>query len=323
MSSIDTVSIPCDGEETLFQRQRTNEIDRLRMTVKTSNTILHWGFGLKYKRDIKQLDTITKELSIHEWSLDENGHRFYGPRWLLVSHLNDQFMLFKYINATFIPGLNSPDNQGYTCNNVQCNYALIPLSAIIENGSYVEGYDSKGILKTYTTHNNTVATFSIRASTIQKQIKTTNEGHIKLPSSPFTSLDKYSPHTNGISMWGFHTIPTFDKAVSKQRARWITEFREAHLTKECERRIASAAILGSSMEFCCNIRRFMRYPDWRHRRIMPALGLLSETQKLAGPQPLYYWIRPDVCHKCMGEKAHGDIIEIIMRGEGVDLNKFI
>ena len=320
MSEIETVGIPCDEDITLSYGQRTIEIGILRDYIKQTNTKLQWGFGLKHHRLTTKLSTIVKELSLSSWSLEEKpsvAHSYYGPRWLLVSRQNGHFMLFKYISATFIPVMPKRDNKGTPFNNIQCNYALVPMDAIIKDGSYVSGYSHDNILQSYSHVNNrgfNVGTFAIRASTIKKQIEITNRYDFRNPSIPMNMEDICDKDIGGIAIWGFDFRPTLTKAVSKQRTRWLIAFREANIAKFAERRIADAAIMGSYLEFICSIKPYMRNPDWRTRKIMPSSRLLTTEQRLAGPQSLYYWLRPDVCHKCMGERAYGDILEIVMRG---------
>ena len=320
MSEIETVGIPCDDGNTLSYGQRTFEVGKLRDSISDINTKLQWGFGLKYYRLTTKLNTIVKELSLSSWYLEEDppiAYTYYGPRWLLVSRQNGHFMLFKYISATFIPGLPKTDNKGHYYNNIQCNYALVPMDAIIKDGSYVSGYSHDNILQSYSHVNNrgfNVGTFAIRASTIKKQIEITNRYDFHNPTIPMNMGDICDKDIGGIALWGFDSIPTFDKAVSKQRTQWLLAFRDANIAKFAERRIADAAIMGSYLEFICSIKPYMRHLDWRTRRIMPSSRLLTTEQRLAGPQSLYYWLRPDVCHKCMGERAYGDILEIVMRG---------
>lgn len=312
MNSIETTGIPCDEDNTLVYGQRTTGVDKLRDIVTLNNTKLHWGFGLKHRRDFVKLDTIIKQLSLPFWKLDTKpkvAHSFYGPRWLLASSDETTFILFTYLNASFIPGISMYDENGNPFNNIQCNYAAIPLSAIIKDGSYVPGYSHDNILQAYAQSNNRgfqIRSFAIRASTIAKLIQLTNQ-----------------QRENEINIWGFNTIPTYKKALSKEQKQWITAFREAKLTQLVGYRIASAAILGSPIEFIVNIKRFMRFSDWKTRKIMPSLGLLTQKQKDAGPQPLYYWLRPDVCHQCMGIKAYGNILEIVMSENTTNLRKYI
>lgn len=127
-------------------------------------------------------------------------------------------MLFKYISATFIPGLPKRDNKGHYYNNIQCNYALVPMDAIIKDGSYVSGYSHDNILQSYSHVNNrgfNVGTFAIRASTIKKQIEITNRYDFRNPTIPMNMDDICDKDIGGIALWGFDSIPTFDKAVSK------------------------------------------------------------------------------------------------------------
>lgn len=320
MSEIETIGIPCDEGNTLTYGQRTFEIGKIRGQISDINTKLHWGFGLKYYRLNAKLSTIVKELSLPSWNLEEDApiaYTYYGPRWLLVSRRNGHFMLFTYISATFIPGLPKKDNTGTPYNNIQCNYALVPMDAIIKDASYVKGYSHDNILQSYSHVNNrgfNVGTFAVRASTIKKQITSTKRYDFHNPTIPMNTEDICDTDTGGIAFWGFDSIPTLTKAISTQRTRWILIFRDASVTRFAETRIADAAINGSNIEFICSIKPFMKNPDWRTRKIMPSKELLTDEQRLAGPQSLYYWLRPDVCHKCMGERAYGDILEIVMRG---------
>ena len=120
MNSIETTGIPCDESNTLAYGQRTTSVNKLRVIAMTKDTKLQWGFGLKHRLDFTKLNTIIHELSLPSWKLDEHpkvAHTYYGPRWLLISANND-FMLFTYLNASFIPGIFRYDQYDNPFNNI-------------------------------------------------------------------------------------------------------------------------------------------------------------------------------------------------------------
>lgn len=306
---VTTIGIPCDESYRLYKGQVTTCLGKMRTHIHLQQSLLQ-AYALKHKKDALKLDKPVKQLALKQYEL-KYAREIYGPQWLLVAYMTQdykiQYHLFTYISATYIQGMADEDKQGYTHNNIQCNYAMVPMSATIENGSTQKAFEDDtlqayGIRNSFRTR---VATFAIRSSTVQKTIRFTQWNNVN-PSNIRRCGELY--------IWGFDTLPTVEKAVRVERLHWLSLFKEARETKVSAYRVASAAILGSPIEFSRHISRFMRQPNWRTRRIMPALGLLTDEQREAGPQPLYYWLRPDVCHKCMGIKAYGDILEIVMRG---------
>jgi len=115
-------------------------------------------------------------------------------------------------------------------------------------------------------------------------------------------------------MWSFQTKPTYDEAVRHERVLKLLEFRRAKQMSVCDSYVATAAYLGSPSEFRMRLRTFMRRPDWRTRPIIPFSKYLERDPINVDiePQPLKYWLRPDVCMKLYGEVGYNKMMEVLI-----------
>jgi len=126
-----------------------------------------------------------------------------------------------------------------------------------------------------------------------------------------TSLGEMLRPNKWVRAWAFDELPSYQRANIRDRRDALLQFQMANEVTRSKTQVASAAILGTPLEFKCRMTLFSRIKSWLTVPIQPRHQLLTKEQIALGPQPIHYWLRENVFIGIFGKHIRHQLLEYI------------